>query len=239
MMNITPLSSSSSSAQCEEYVSITNPAKSKAAIKNVLRAGVRSGRNTGKGLSTVKTRLCGITYSGSSSTNTALQTTTPILFNATNIPELTSWVAVYDEARVLGGTVYYAMFSDGASISVANSPATGCVAVSFDIATGTGLTLSQVRSNTYSSPPLFVPNASLSGPFQVLAATPFHSLKFKMPSPQATLGTNNSPGSAWFELDSSLDANLLSIINYVGAIPANQTAIDFTFDLDVEFRMRV
>jgi len=176
-----------------DYVRVgQGPDTSSSSTKELVRAALRR-RPRGTKLSAVKTKLISSIFSANSALSTALTASTPIALSSTNFPEMVDWVNVYDEIRVLSGVLYYTLWGDG-TVGAA-VPATGGFGVCFDAVSTGPTTLSAVRSNTYSTSPMFIASAA---PIQDGPAQSFHKLNFKMPSPMVVTGSLSSCGSAWF-----------------------------------------
>jgi hypothetical protein len=201
----------------------------------------RSGGFTG--LKPVKLKLWSVEIGSASAAATALSAAPDINFNASTFPELTSWLAIYDECRVLKVKVHYKFYC-GITPSSAPTQTDVACAIVFDPSVSAPASIGGVCEETFSSGPMIVhagsnaggttlPTGVLTGlceKFNVLTATP---------NKLAPISSSDCPGSSWFVMDGATPPTVFTHAFYGTALGAggviNQRAY---YELDVEMRIR-
>jgi hypothetical protein len=204
----------------------------------MLRQLMRSARAAGKGkydgLKPIRVRLFSVQFNQSSAAPGTNSVNGSITLTTGNFPELASFLAVYDEMRLVQGRLHY-------YVSVAGTGGgTGLgfhsTSVLFDQTAGTPLSVNGVLEETFSQGPY--PIASVASNY-ALNNTKMRCLQFHPPTSTAPIGTNVNPGKAWFVLD-SVNAPHMVQVNHFCTSCAGTAATTFVYyvELDVELRMR-
>jgi hypothetical protein len=184
-----------------------------------------------KGLKNVKTTLIGIpsVYVGAAAT--AITINTNSLFQASDFPEISSYNALYDEARITKVRVYHKLFC----VTAATTPGIvyGSMAIQFDSSLANPTTTYAALESTWNSgfmtawtSPLV--DQRIDKPLRVFTATP----------DKLQIFGSNPPGSSWFPIAGAPTA--FKLLGFVGA-PSAAGVIDLLvrIELDVEFRVRL
>jgi hypothetical protein len=168
-------------------------------------------------------------FAASSAASAALAVAAPIALTTGNFPELASFMAVYDQMRILRGVLH---FSSAVSTAGTGS-AFNSAGVLFDSTAGAPTRVAGPLEETFSSGP------------HILAAPPMvnipalRKIPFHLPNPVAPIGTNLSPGRAWFILDSTNQPFVCAVNYYSDGIAGGgiQTFL-YMVELECELKMR-
>jgi len=242
------LGGTSSTKPNDDYVSVTKsePALSLIddALKNqkmmlhaAMRASVSGGKGSFKGIKPVRAILWSAAVSSNSGAGTALNVNGN--FSTTSFPEFTNFATVYDEMRVLSGSVHCIMYM---SVAGAVGELNAVSAITFDTSSPTPSTFTYPLQQSYNSGPCIlnglVASAAITGHY---GATRFPTrYNFKMPPPLAPITSDDTPGSAWFAMDAGTAPTLFSVLCHVDAAGGTGVSnVVHLIKLNCEFKMRV
>lgn len=186
------------------------------------------------GLKPVKAKLWSTTGVTTTAANTALNLLETITFAPGTFPEISNWILLYDECRMLKCKVHYEF-----DIAVEPTPATALAptaacAITFDAAVAAPTNLYGVMEESYNSGPLYLGckvSTSTQRKLATLVATPGRNL--------APVTSSDTPGNAWFIVDSATPPTMFIGQFFSTAAGAVGTVrITRLYELDVEFRIR-
>jgi hypothetical protein len=187
-----------------------------------------------KGVRNLSTRLVGIPTVYVSGAATAITVNTDVQFNPTDFPELSSFGALFDEARIRSVRTYYKLYCS--TTATVPSVVYGSLAIQFDALQTNYTTTYGPLESTYNSGLLTAWTSTL---VDQRIGEPLRSFGCKA-SPVLVTGTTaaQAPGSGWFPLTANPMA--FNIAGFVAA-PSAVGAISLLVrhEIQAEFRMRV
>lgn len=227
----------SSSSSKEEHV-VVRPT-----FKEVIHRMSNSRSGGFNGLKPIKVKMWSVVISTSSAAATALSSAADVNFNASTFPELASWLAVYDECRVLKIKAYYKFYC-GITPTSAPTQTDVAAAIIFDPTVSAPASLGGVCEETYSSGPMMLHTGSNNGgtttPTGVLTGLveKFHCIT-ATPNKLAPISSSDCPGSSWFVMDGATPPTLFAFPIYGTALgPGGVLSNRAYFEIDAELRIR-
>jgi hypothetical protein len=203
-----------------------------------------SGRSGGfSGLKPTRLKLWSAAQGVSSSAATAMPILSSIPFNATTFPELTAWMSVYDECRILRAKLHYKFY---ATTSPSSAPITyDCgIALIFDPSIGAPTSVGAVCEETFTSGPLFTEVGKYaSGAGDISATMAMNSAKFASvsatPPKLVPITSSDCPGSSWFVMSGSTAPTAIVLSGYATALGTGGIVTFRAYvELDVEMKLR-
>jgi hypothetical protein len=193
------------------------------------------GKSGYSNLKPFKTRLVAISSTNSSAANTANEVSNAITMNTGTFVDLTDITGLFDEMRVLKGTLYYCFTTQ--VVGTVSTPVACNAAVIFDPNLAAPTNAYQVLTQTWhTKPEVLVPVTST---YSHILSSPLKTLHFKMPSPIAPINTSDSVGSSWFTLDAGTPPEILTVQAYIPTLgTAGVSCFFYQLVLDVELRIR-
>lgn len=183
----------------------------------------------------LKTRMVSNFIVTSSSAGNALSSSTPIVFSTAQFAEQPEFASVFDEVRITGGTLEWAM--TGAGNNTVQGVATGIVGILFDSAstfTNNIQNVGALQDHSAVTSVVSLPLTTRS------TGEPYHKLHFKMPKgPLSIYNTGETPGSSWFTMETVTQPIIFTVVGNIGALASSITSLSFMVHLNVEFRQRV
>lgn len=207
------------------------------AAKMLLRRGIRRHQarkgKSFKGLTPVRLKLPSILQSQTSSAGGANALVSAAYMSSSYFPEVSGLTGLYDEMRVLGGRLYWdaVVNNSGSATGTVRSYCT--VGVGFDPSAGTPPSITYPLQNSWHMGPFSVPTAESPMPYKMF------ELSFKTPPPLAPVTSSDVVGGAWFCLDLSTPASVLTVEAYATSVGGTGTTqFNYILELDVEVRLR-
>jgi hypothetical protein len=212
--------------ESEQLVTISHPS---------LKALLRGSRAKGfAGLKPIKVKLWSSLGIYTSTASSALSINTNYAFNSSNFPELSSFINLYDEVRVLKVKLHYWM--ETVTIGVGYNVGAGALAIGFDPTAVTPTSVNNTCENSFTTGPLAFSPINANGS---LFLQKFHTLVASAPK-LAPITSSDCPGNAWTTLDGGTPFTSHVLLGYANSLStAGQVAVSCYFELDVEFRLRV
>jgi len=206
-------------------------------VKKLMR-GVKSGK--GGFSKPIKVKLYGALNNITSAAASAMSINIAVVFNAGTFSELSSFAALYDEAKVTAVVLHFMPFvsANSSTAGTLNSFQSG-YAIEFDPSVGGPSSIQSALESQHSVGPYLVGStSSLTGIGLGTTLQKYKILRAKTPGPLAPIVVSDCPGSAWFCLD--VTAPTIAVFNgYHGAMAtAGTSTCSYMFQLDCEFRMR-
>jgi len=222
----------------------TTVARGSVPIKTVMRTLTNSlahGSKRGKGSSNFrntkpfKSKLWTNLSQASSAAATGLSLAVTWTLNSTNFPEFVPLQTLFDELKVVGGTLHYNFDTAVSSAAVPTNVVAGC-AISFDPSVAAPSTIVTCLQQSYHSPPLMIGcNTGVQTPDPMTMRT----IRFKMPNPIAPITSSDNPGSAWIVLDGVTAPSLCTIMVASAAYgAAGVCRFSMFLELDIELKIR-
>jgi len=170
-----------------------------------------------------------------SSANSALSNAYLIPFNGANFPELTSFLNLYDEARITKVVVHYLASCVTTGSYFVRQPY--ALSLGFDPNIGTPGSVNSMLPDKFNTGPKWVNGVlptggtAYDGSFHKLAATPSHNL--------VPITGSDCPGSSWFTINSATTPTAAVLQYYIAALGTSGTSdLSAYFELHVQFRVR-
>jgi len=195
--------------------------------------GMRKGRSDYKNLKPFKTRIVSNISTNVSGAGAGNVVNNAITMSSTNFPDFTDILGLFDEMRVIKGTLLHTYYVS----VVGTQSSTGACCILFDPNLGSPSSVSQILTQSYHSKP-YIQYASNSIVCNV-GGRAFDSLKFKFPSALAPISSEDIPGQAWFALDGGTPP-YICVVQSFQSTPGGSGEVTFQYflELDVELRIR-
>jgi len=205
-----------------------------------LKAMLRGSRSRGgfSGLRPIKIKLWSNLVTNLSAAATPLAQLSVIGLSTGTFPELSSFLPIYDEARLITVHLHHMLFASTAATG-APFQSTGAMNIQFDPSASAPTSLAQALEESYNSGPLFVtPGVNGTAQQSSFFNQPYRKMHASVPK-LAPITGSDCPGSAWFTLDSATATTMCCIGQYTLALGTlGITAAQFLIELDLELRLR-
>jgi hypothetical protein len=180
-------------------------------------------------------RIFSNNFQATSGVHSALANSYLIPFNGSNFPELTSFLNLYDEARITKVVTHFLVSCETTGSYFVRQPY--ALSLGFDPNIGTPGSVNSMLPDKYNTGPLWVNGVlptggtAYDGHFHKLVATPSHNL--------VPITGSDCPGSSWFTINSATTPTAAVLQYYVGDLGTSGTSnISAYFELHVQFRVR-
>jgi hypothetical protein len=205
------------------------------AVHNHLKGLLSKKHGKGYKNSATNVRIFSNNFQVTSSANSSLASSYSIPFNGSNFPEITSFINLYDEARITKVVAHYLVSCETTGSYFVRQPY--ALSLGFDPNIGTPGSVNSMLPDKYNTGPCWVNGvlptggAAYDGKFHKLVATPSHNL--------VPITGSDCPGSSWFTLNSATSPTAAVLQYFVGALGTLGTSnISAYFELHVQFRVR-
>jgi len=224
-----------------EAVSLPEEQLSRSVFKDMLRSS--RGRNKGKGksydgLKPIRVKLWSVQLATTSAAATALAITSSIVLSTGNFPELSNFMVIYDELRMMKVKLHYHHLVPTPAAS-GSTVTTGAINIQFDPTATAPASISSALEESFNSGPLLIfPGVNGATNQSGSISMKYHTLSATVPK-LAPITGGDCPGSAWIALDSATAPSMCVIGSYIQALgPSGVTSILYFVELDVELRLR-
>jgi len=190
------------------------------------------------GLRPIRAKLFSTLFSSASGAASALTYASSVTLTTGNFPELSQFMVIYDELRMINVKIHYFPLVSTAA-TVAPFTTTAAFSLEFDPTAGAPTSAGSLLEATFSSNLMLV-SAGVNGTTaqSINFHTKYLTLSGRAPK-LAPIASSDCPGSAWIVLDSSTAPTMCVFLQYAAALGTTGIITNsWMVELDVEFRLR-
>jgi len=225
-----PIAGHPDGCQCDSCTSIIVPRANMA-----FNRAVRSSFN---GMKPIRVKLFSVSMPYTSAAAGAISVMQPFQFTSANFPEITSFISLYDQCRVLNCKLHYFAYVSTAPTAVPNI-STMVITLQFDPnAPAPGGVTTGLTESHNSGLMMITPGVNGTSAQSSFYHLPYKTLSASSCKLAPVTGSDN-PGSAWFTVNASTSVNIVNVGVYSTALgTAGIIALQQYMELDVEFKLR-